>query len=179
MAITYTEGYTNNTSSTESITPIVIDQDSYYVTKYEDKNDPSLTGFYMENTTRMDDFAEGILITYKPQTTVGQTKKNLYPINKNPIKGSAKKLKVVAEERTRAISSTDDFYVAIACHNCAITFTWDSIEEIDENKLVADLKRALGSLKNSDGTGWRIAEMMRGYIDPTRNDVPSSDDDAA
>lgn len=166
MAISYSEGYTNTTSSTEKLTPVVIDQTVYSI---EVAQSGSSVDCYLSNMTASSNQAE--VIHY------GFTKQQNMKMKEQPAQmySDAKVGKIVVgvEEKRRATSSTDDWMYKDGRHKAELTFTWDLIDSIDQSVLIADLERLIGSLKNSDGTGWRIEELMRGSVNPTVNDSPT------
>jgi hypothetical protein len=168
MAISYVKSYTNNTDATSALYAKKIDQSSYAVANSQDsKGGLTCT---MTNQTRTGDLAEVIVISYKQQSTVDQVNKTHSPYPYN----SVGKLTVKVEEKVRATSSIDDFLYKDSRSNCAITFTWDKTEAVDQDILVEHLMRAIGTLRDSDGGGWRIAEMMSGSINPNDNDHANS-----
>jgi hypothetical protein len=159
MAVTYDYGYTNNTHSSEAFTPIVISTGDYAITV----DSPELC--VMKNITSPIDQPEVISYISSERESISMTEPNVHP----SISQKARMITVKVENYKRESSDTNDAYVVDYPLTCNITWRFAKNRAFSSADLIAILERALGAIKDSDGTGTRLDNMMMQQLNPKSN----------
>lgn len=159
MAVSYDYGYTNTTESTEKYTPIIIDMSKYAVTV----DDPELC--VIKNITSPIDQPEVISYISSERESIAMTEPNVHPA----VSSKARMITVKVEDYKRETSSTNDAYVVDYPITCNITWRFAKNRAFSSADLLAVLTRALGAIKDSDGTGTRLDNMMMQQLNPKSN----------
>lgn len=157
-AISGSWGYTNTTASTHTLTPVAVDLATNYA-----KTEDSPGRVVFKNITSPIDQVECIIITSNDLNKISQEEKNLYP----PKVQGGRLVSVKAEAKKRLTSTTDDSFIVDYPASCAIQFRFSRNSSISASDMETLLKRALGSIQNSDGT-FAIDKLMLQQLDPTK-----------
>lgn len=160
MAITGSFGWTNNTDSSNNVTPILIDMfHNYAIT--EDTAGKCVA----KNITTPIDQSE--VITYQGQdvNVIKQSEVNAHPAQVQ----SGRQINVKVETKKRLSSSVDDSFIQDLPVTCDITFRFIKNQYITKDDLILVLRRAIGALYDSDDKGGtRLDNMMMMQFNPNK-----------
>lgn len=156
MAISGSYGYTNTSKASTGFDAVVIDDSIYAIVTDE----PGLC--VMKNTTSPIDQPEVISYIAQEKTTISLTEQNQHPAAST----NARMITVKVENLKRMTSSVDDTYITDLPLTCNITWRFARNAAFTKDDLIAILERALGAIRDSDGTGSRLDNMMMLQVNP-------------
>lgn len=158
MALSYSFGYTNS-SKTGSVDwdPYVIDTVDYSIPS---QSDGSTT---LTNATCPVDQAETITYTVKDKQSVDlRHSKVMHPAKDK----RGRSIEVLLEAVLRETSSVNDDHIVDYPFTCQVSWRFPMNVAVTSARLTELLERVLGALRDSDGTGSRIDNLINAQTFP-------------
>lgn len=158
MALNYSFGFTNS-SKTGSVDydPYVIDVSDYSIPSQSDGST------VLTNATCPIDQAETITFSVKDKASVDlRHSKVMHPA----IDKRGRAVEVLLEAVLRETSTTDDAHVVDYPFTCQVSWRFPVNVSVTSARLTELLERVLGALRDSDGTGSRIDNLINGQTFP-------------
>lgn len=156
MALSYSWGYTNTTAGGDNYNPIIIDMINYAVTADQPKK------CVIKNITSPIDQPEVITFMCDDRQSISTTETNLHPAPNT----AARMISVKVENFKRELSSVDDHYIVDYPIINTISWRFSKNKAFSADDLMLILRRALGAIRDSDGHGSRLDNMMMEQLNP-------------